>query len=228
MTDLGELLSDVVKSGIAEERSDTSRPDRWHLSPATVVVAGESTVIAQFDGEGFAGDVATTIVMTSLVGYLAAGARVMVLIVPPSGNYIVSRVANTTGTDWIDYTPTIVGTTGPNLGAGSIVGRWRPNGGRNIDVEVQVNWGAGSTQGTGSYEISAPFTATARATTGATGACLLIESGVIRAGIVVFANTTNYLMVPDGTGIVGAGNPGTWSNGDLMRFKISHEIEAFS
>ena len=53
----------------------------WTLRPATVSI--DSPITAVFDGD------TNGIGMTSLIGPVAVGQRVFVLIIPPSGNYIV-------------------------------------------------------------------------------------------------------------------------------------------
>jgi hypothetical protein len=224
MTNLEELSRALVESS-----TEVDKKQSWQLRPATVTVAGEVTAFGRFDGDGVADqNPPEDVPLISLVSYVDRNQRVMVLSVPPAGNYIVSRSYSGEGSEWIEYTPVISASTPPSVGAGSIAGRWRVTGLRTIEVEVQISFGAGATQGAGSYTISAPFPTTTRGSNGATGACLLVEAGVIRAGIVVFANVNEYLLVPDGTGIVGAGNPGVWSDGDTIRFSLSHEIESFS
>lgn len=75
-----------------------SLEQEWSLAPAVVTSFDTAKMIAfgVFDGD------AAVIPMISLVGYVATNARVFVLRVPPSGNYIIGGGNLGTG-DWIAY-----------------------------------------------------------------------------------------------------------------------------
>lgn len=90
MTDPSATVNDVVAAGLAEARQSITPTDGWGLRPGTVIVPGDTTVIVKFDGEGFEGTVSVSIPMISLIGYVERNARVMVLTIPPSGNYIIA------------------------------------------------------------------------------------------------------------------------------------------
>ena len=59
----------------------------WRLRPATVLHPGPTGTVdriqATYDGDP------TPVRMTSLIGTIAAGTRVMVIFVPPAGSYII-------------------------------------------------------------------------------------------------------------------------------------------
>lgn len=58
----------------------------WGLRPATVNSVALNSVLATYDGD------TVPIGMVSMIGTLTTGARVYVLQVPPSGNFIVGQV----------------------------------------------------------------------------------------------------------------------------------------
>ena len=59
----------------------------WRLRPATVTHPGPANTVDQvraiYDGD------TAPVRMTSLIGVVPAGTRVMVIFVPPSGNYLI-------------------------------------------------------------------------------------------------------------------------------------------
>lgn len=83
---------DVVVAGIVEAQSSLDPLTAWQLRPATVQVADEISPMIMFDGEGFQGTATVQVPAISLVGAVALGDRVMVMTVPPNGNYILSLV----------------------------------------------------------------------------------------------------------------------------------------
>lgn len=93
-------VPDLISIG-TQEMADTAKRLglTWTLRPALVVVAKPLTIV--YDGD--IGQV--PIGAESLIGYLGVGARVMVMFVPPSGNFIIG---NTTVGDlmrptWLEY-----------------------------------------------------------------------------------------------------------------------------
>jgi uncharacterized iron-regulated membrane protein len=66
---------------------------RWQLQPATVITADTVSPVAVLDGDGVLGTGSTPIPLISLIGYCAVDARVMVLVVPPAGNYAVADLS---------------------------------------------------------------------------------------------------------------------------------------
>jgi hypothetical protein len=207
---------------------EITREQRWDLRPATVVVAGTDVALGRFDGEGFNGETAAVVPLTSLIGYLPVGAHVMVTSVPPQGNYVT---ADLTGPSWVSYTPefTSTGVT-PSVGDGSVTGRWLKIGRLTIAVEVSVAWGAGSNQGTGRYFWSTPFGVAVGSNQTATGACYMLDNGTAnRAGIVnALSGLDQYFVTNTPNGDVGANVPHAWASTDRLTFSIIHEITAFS
>lgn len=65
----------------------------WRLTPGTITTGGVDSVLVQLDGEGLQGATVTVIPAVSLVGFVATGARVMIMSVPPSGNYVIAPSA---------------------------------------------------------------------------------------------------------------------------------------
>lgn len=223
---------DVVVAGLLESQSSMDASQRWQLRPATVSVAGATSFVGVFDGEGFAGGSSVDVPMISLAGYVGVGQRVMVMIVPPAGNYALARISTSEVSEWIDYTPELTATVSdPNVGAdGYVRGRWKPNGWRTIDVEVDILFsGAGLSAGSGRYFISTPFVVSVRSILAATGACYMFDNGTAnRAGIVNVTNTgDNYFITNTPSGDVADNVPQTWASGDMIRFSITHEIDSF-
>jgi hypothetical protein len=91
-----QVTAEVLAGLEATSASPSARGTAWQLTPATVVTAGATRAGVIFDGDGVLGGVATPVTVTSLIGYLAVGARVLVLRVPPSGNYVVADLSGAT------------------------------------------------------------------------------------------------------------------------------------
>lgn len=109
---------DVVAAALIDARSSLNPEDRWQLRPATIIVAGTGSVAGRFDGEGLNGAETVDIPMISLIGYVAIGARVMVMTVPPAGNYVISDLAASTAQSDVDNVSfTNNSTTYTNAGA---------------------------------------------------------------------------------------------------------------
>ena len=223
---------ELVVEGLLAAQTSLDKDQRWGLRPATVVVAGETSFVGRFDGEGFDGAATVNVPMISLVGYVAPDQRVMVLCVPPAGNYAIARVASDGATAWVDYEAELTATvSNPNLGAdGYIRGRWVEIAPRTVAVEVDISFaGAGVSAGSGQYFVGTPFQVASRSLTAAVGALYMFDSGTAnRAGIVAVATSGDvYFMINTPNGDVGATVPQTWAAGDAMRLSIIHEIESF-
>lgn len=100
----------------------------WVLRPATVV--GDSPILATQDGD------TEPIAHTSLIGSVFADQRVWVLVVPPSGNYIVGFV----DTGWL--TPTLLNSWS-NFGSGFQAARYRRVGTGQVEIQGLVTGGTG-------------------------------------------------------------------------------------
>lgn len=86
-------IADLVVAALGDAAQSPEQLNLlWQLKPAQVVVAGAVNPIAVFDGDGVLGSGSTPVPLISLIGYCAADARVMVLTVPPAGNYVISRL----------------------------------------------------------------------------------------------------------------------------------------
>lgn len=213
-------------------QSSLDKSQQWEMKFATVVVAGETSFVGRFDGEGFDGTATVNVPMISLVGYVAPNQRVAVLCVPPAGNYAIARVASDDSSAWVDYEAELTASiSDPNLGAdGYIRGRWVEIAPRTVAVEVDISFaGAGVSAGSGQYFINTPFMITSRSLTGAVGAVYMFDSGTAnRAGIVAVASSGDaYFMINTPNGDIGSSTPQTWAAGDALRLSIIHEIESF-
>jgi hypothetical protein len=85
------ITPDVVANALSDQQlSPQLRDEKWNLIPGEITAPGTVTVLVKLDGEGFGGSVAVPIPAISLIGPLTLGERVMILRVPPSGNYVIS------------------------------------------------------------------------------------------------------------------------------------------
>lgn len=222
---------DLVLEGLLEAQKSLDQSQQWKLRPATASVAGETSFVGHFDGEGFDGAATVDVPMISLVGYVGVGQRVMIMTVPPQGNYAISRLGDATS-EWIDYAPSFTGAVSdPSVGSdGHVLGRWKPVGPRTIVTEIDILFGtSGVSAGSGRYFISTPFTVSARSITAATGACFMFDAGTAnRAGIVnVSSDGGSFFITNTPNGDVGSGTPHAWGAGDAIRFTIITEIDSF-
>lgn len=198
----------------------------WTLRPATVndYDPATSTAQATLDGD------AQSIPMISLAGPLLAGSRVMVMIVPPSGNYIVGITGYPSNSAWTSYAMVTTSTgTPPSVGAGSQGGRWTQISHRTILFEGYVLFGAGMSQGTGRYFFPAPFSCST-AGFAATGSGYIFDSGTANRGAfaVNFTSARDQLFITNTpSGDVGAGVPQAFASGDQILFSIMYEVASF-
>ncbi len=100
----------------------------WILRQATIV--DDSPILATQDGD------TEPISHTSIIGTVASGQRVWVLVVPPSGNYIVGFVDS----GWI--APTLLNSW-TNFGAGFQTARYRRIGTQQVEIQGLVTGGTG-------------------------------------------------------------------------------------
>lgn len=216
----------VVLGSVEEVKNNADNLNlQWILRPATVVsAAGDTTYQCIYDGD------TTPTLMISTVGALVNGTRIMVVFIPPSGNYIVNVTSYPNDTAWVDYAMVTFSTgTPPSVGAGSQGGRWLKIGHKTIIFEGYVLFGAGMSQGTGRYFFPVPF---ARATNAfaATGTGYILDSGLANRGAfaVNFASlTTEVFLTNTPSGDVGAGVPQVFVSGDQILFSITYEVASF-
>lgn len=222
----------VVLEGLLAAQTSLDKSQQWQLRPATASSAGDATFFGRFDGEGLNDTVAIAVPMISLVGYVGADQRVMILCVPPAGNYAIARLSSADESVWNDYAPEFTAaTTDPNVGdAGHVLGRWVEIAPRTIAVEIDILFsGSGISAGLGQYFITTPFSVAERSISAATGAVYMLDSGTAnRAGIVnVTSGGDNYFITNTPSGDVDNDTPQVWASGDAIRFTIVHEIESF-
>lgn len=223
MTESAELAVGAVKE---VQDNAKSLGLNWILRPATIGTYDDDTnvAIATFDGD------AESVPMISLVGYLAAGTRVMVMVVPPSGNYITGITGYVGDSAWINYSMVAFSTgVSPSVGSGSQGARWMKIGHKTIIFEGYVLFGAGMSQGTGRYFFPVPF---ARATNSfaSTGSGYILDAGLANRGAfaVNFASlTTEVFLTNTPSGDVGAGVPQVFVSGDQILFSIIYEVASF-
>ena len=102
----------------------------WTLRPATVTGYDGSGALAVMDGD------TVPIGVTPMISSLAVGQRVYVLVVPPSGNYVVGIVV----TSWI--TPTLLNSW-VNFGSGFQSARFRRLISGQVEIQGLVTAGTG-------------------------------------------------------------------------------------
>ena len=151
-------------------------------------------------------------------------------------------VNGTPVTDWQSYTPTLKGTSAdPNIGAGSIVGRWRRVG-DSLQVQCEATAGAGAASGTGSYYFTLPtglVIDTARIalvsgseTITSLGSASIFNSSVASAvGFpIVLSGITNGLGISNGGSAIGRDTPAAtwWSSGDGLQINAQVPIVGWS
>ena len=100
----------------------------WILRLATV--SDDDPILAVQDGDS------EPIAHTSMIGAVYSGERVWVLVVPPSGNYIVGHV----DTGWI--APTLLNSWS-NFGSGFQAARYRRVGTGQVEIQGLVTGGTG-------------------------------------------------------------------------------------
>lgn len=88
----------AIAESVAGLRGTPSyRSDMWQLRPATVVTGESTSLMIQFDGEGFEGSSVVNVPATLMTGTAAPGDRVMVQSVLPNLNYVVNNLSRGPG-----------------------------------------------------------------------------------------------------------------------------------
>lgn len=209
--------ADLVVAGLLAAREDITHTDRWNMLPATITDAGVDAVVGRFDGDGFNGTVTSNVPMISLIGYVAQGARVMTITIPPSGVYIIADLSGAESqynfSDTIDTTTSVAYTTAgaPLVGTAFIV----PASGK-----VSIYWSGelhntllsitlvapqiaeGATVGSGSTVVPASDAHTIRADTAQTVCAANFQLFTVADGLTPGTeyNVTLYHRVFAGTG----------------------------
>lgn len=183
----------AVLAGLAEARASVAPMDRWQLRPAVVVIAGASSVVIKFDGEGFEGTAAVDVPATSLVGHLAVGARVMIMIVPPLGNYAIADLSTATAEyDFSDTDDSTTSTTYVSTGADAILV------GTSFVVpasgKVKIDWSGECANSAGSFTLISPQVA--EGPTVDAGSTLLpaSDTDTARADTTAVVRSTSFLV----------------------------------
>jgi hypothetical protein len=198
----------------------------WTLRPATVGTFDGTTRVAQITLDGDAESVPAI----SLVDGLMAGTRVMVMSVPPSGNYIVGITGYANDTAWTDFAMVTTSSgTPPSVGSGSQGARWIQIAHKTILLEGFVLFGAGMSQGTGRYFFPVPFNCSVDGFA-ATGTGYILDTGTANRGAfaVNFTSSRNQLFITNTpSSDVGAGIPQVFAAGDQILFSIMYEVDSF-
>jgi hypothetical protein len=84
---------EIFVAGLLEVQTSLQPTTQWQLRPATVTLVGATAVLVKFDGEGFNGTETVNVPAISLVGFISLDVRVMILTVPPAGNYVISIIS---------------------------------------------------------------------------------------------------------------------------------------
>jgi len=129
--------------------------------------------------------------------------------------------------DWTSYVPVWTTTgTAPALGNGTIGGYWRRSSLDKGMVKVAgaMTFGSSTTFGTGSYRVTAPVAASANAIGRAVGSAYLADVGTQnKAGICIFADANNLLLIAAAGGDVTNNNPHVWAQTDIIRWDLEYE-----
>jgi hypothetical protein len=151
-------------------------------------------------------------------------------------------VNGTPVTDWVSYTPTLKGTSAdPNIGAGSIVGRWRRVG-DSLQVQCEATAGAGAASGTGNYYFTLPTglvidTARIALVSGSETITSLGSASIFNASVasavgfpIVLSGITNGLGISNGGSAIGRDTPAAtwWSSGDGLQINAQVPIVGWS
>lgn len=112
----------------------------WTLTPATVSVDSTDVMNVQVIIDGSPLNATRAI---SLIGQLVTGTRVMVISVPPQGNYIIGFYGS--GGQWTEWTPAFTNLT---VGDGTVQAWYRLQGAA-LDFHLLFELGATSAVGTG-------------------------------------------------------------------------------
>ena len=143
-------------------------------------------------------------------------------------SYLQALASAGTGTQWGDawtsYTPTWTSTgTAPALGNGTLNGSYIRVG-KLCTFKLYFSRGSTSTNGTGNYTFTFPFTSSMAGGT-ACGTFYLEDSGVAGyVGVITLGTPTTFgLRIPTNTE-VGATSPFTWGTGDFAVLTGTFEV----
>jgi len=226
--------AELVQLAVAATADAADSPSRltrdWQLQPATVTSPDAFRPVVVFDGDGVLGGVSTPVPVTSLVGYLAADARVMVLRIPPAGNYVISDISVPGWTSYADsFAWTSSGVT-PDIGDGTLnFAEYRKHSHDDLfDVRFSMTFGAGTNPGTGVWFFNTPVSMGANEVgLPAIGAAWALDAGVKEGGGIVkieTVTTVRFAAAPstgDPFSNWGANDPFVWGAGDTITAQFS-------
>lgn len=215
----------IVVGAVGEVKSNADNLDlTWALRPATVDSFSGSTLSVIMDGDTI------TVPAISLLGYVPAGTRVMIMNVPPSGLYAIAPLSYTNDSAYTDYAMVTTSSgTPPSVGSGSQGGRWTVLKHKTILFEGFVLFGAGMSQGTGRYFFPTPFNCSTDGFA-ATGSGYIFDSGIANRGAFAVNFTSSHdqvFLTNTPSGDVGAGIPQGFVSGDQILFSIVYEVDSF-
>lgn len=175
-------IADLVVAALAESTRSPGQVELlWQLKPAQIVIAGAVNPIGVFDGDGVQGGNSTPVPLTSLIGHCAVDGRVMVLTVPPDGNFAIADITGATSES--NFDSSLITTTSGTYTTvgGTVVGTTFivPASGK-----VQLTWGAEIRNSAGSFSLLSPQIA---------------EGGTVGSGTVIVAADDNYTARADTT-----------------------------
>lgn len=182
-------IADLVVAALAEATQSPGQVElRWQLKPAQAIVADAVNPIAVFDGDGALGSGSTPVPLTSLIGHVAVDGRVMVLTVPPDGNFAVADISGATSESTFDATEASTTSGSFTTVGGTVVGLSFivPASGK-----VQLTWGGEISNSVGSFSLLSPEIA---------------EGGTVGSGTVIVAASDDYTARADTTVLVRSTN----------------------
>lgn len=130
--------------------------------------------------------------------------------------------------DWESYTPTWAASGGTTtLGNGTLVGRYKALDATTYIVQIHLTWGS-TTSATGStWSFSLPSGVTSASGRSQTMSGWIVDSGTdnkMATGLVSASATTIGQIVPEGSNIVTATAPMTWTTSDQLALNGTLEV----
>lgn len=159
---------DVVGAAVEEVVTQATRLGlKWTLIPGTVSSVASSTGLWPASNTWVVQDNDSNPTRAmSLIGPVAEASRVMIMHVPPQGNYIIGTVGGQYPIQrdfgaWIEYgTPSTIWTsTGiqPVIGNGTVTAKYSLLNSKTAAFRIKVNPGSTTTFGSGNYQFLLPF-----------------------------------------------------------------------
>lgn len=207
---------------------------KWTLIPGTVSSVASATGLWPASNTWVVQDNDTNPTRAmSLIGPVAETTRVMIMHVPPQGNYIVGTVGGQYPIQrdfgaWIEYgTPSTIWTstgTQPSIGNGTVVAKYSMLNSKTCAFRIKVNPGSTTTFGSGNYQFLLPFAIAEEQV----AVCLFRDNGsnVQYGGFSAWLQ--NGTQIRDVVNSAGqnwtASVPVTWASGDRAEISGVYEI----